>query len=299
MDFISIDFETANTSGDPCSLGLSVVRNNKITESNSWLINPHAPFSDFCISVHKISPADIANAPDFADIWSKIHNLFEEFPIVAHNANFDVRVLRNALIKNGISIPDTEYYCTLNLSRKLLIGHPKYTLDYLCQSYNIELNMHHNCLDDAMACANLMIYLHSHYPDKIHPCGTLCSKIESVTSSAASPKVPLYLQGNAAFDHVDGPILFNGKNFVITGEFIHFTRKQLCDYIAQKGGIVKSSVTKKTNYLLVGLENLNRIVEPLKQKSTKILQAEKLEASGIDITILKEEQFLELEGIHK
>lgn len=304
MDFVAMDFETANTSGYPCALGVAVVRNNKIVMSDSWLINPQAPFSDSCVAVHNILPSDVTDAPVFADVWEKARKLFDGLPIVAHNASFDVNVLRKALSRAGLPIPDTKYYCTLTLARQLCREQSKFTLDNLCSVYGICLNNHHNCEDDAIACANLMIKLATDFPNDILPNGSLKDIPEQHNSVSKvvfgiqkSDNEPAYAQGNAAFDDVKEPILFEGKNFVITGEFSRFTRKQLCDYISSRGGNVKAAVSKKTNYLLVGIENLNFVSNPEENKSSKILKAEELEASGIDIIILNEDQFLHLSGI--
>ncbi len=296
MDFVAIDFETANTNGDPCALGLAIVRDKSIVSSDSYLINPHAPFSQKCVDIHGINPSDVLGAPNFGAVWNEIYQLFDKYPIVAHNAGFDIWVLRNALKKCGANPPDTKYYCTLKLSKKLCTEQPKHTLDYLCDAYGICLNNHHDCQQDAIACANFMIFLEKEFSDSIFPCGSLGDQANFRVSHELSAK-PAYLQGNAAFDQIDDPIVFSGKNFVITGEFLSFTRRQLTEYITARGGTVKSAVSKKTNYLLVGLENLSSVVNSSECKSSKILQAEKIEASGIDIIILNEKQFLELEGL--
>jgi len=44
----------------------------------------------------------------------------------------------------------------------------------------------------------------------------------------------------------------NGKSFVVTGSLKDFTRDQIKDVIKQNGGKVHSSVTKDTNFLIVG-----------------------------------------------
>lgn len=51
---------------------------------------------------------------------------------------------------------------------------------------------------------------------------------------------------------VDPEIEFEGKTFCVTGEFKHGSRAEICDLITNAGGSVKSSVSKKTDYLVVG-----------------------------------------------
>ena len=44
MDFVAIDFKTTNEKrASVCYLGITVVKNNKITEEKYWLIKP-CPF---------------------------------------------------------------------------------------------------------------------------------------------------------------------------------------------------------------------------------------------------------------
>lgn len=44
----------------------------------------------------------------------------------------------------------------------------------------------------------------------------------------------------------------NGNHFVVSGKFKNFTRQEIKDNIEQNGGIVTESVSKNTNYLLIG-----------------------------------------------
>lgn len=67
-----------------------------------------------------------------------------------------------------------------------------------------------------------------------------------------------------------------GKTFVLTGELVSMTRNQAGDEIAQRGGKVSGSVSKKTHYLVAG-ENAG-------SKLTK--------AQELGVTILTEQEFL-------
>jgi DNA polymerase-3 subunit epsilon len=44
-----------------------------------------------------------------------------------------------------------------------MIGHPSYKLDSLCRYFGIKLNNHHHALDDAKACAQLLLKLSEKY----------------------------------------------------------------------------------------------------------------------------------------
>lgn len=71
--------------------------------------------------------------------------------------------------------------------------------------------------------------------------------------------------------------LFQGKTFVLTGTLQHYTRQSASSLIKERGGTVTNSVSKNTNYLLVG-----------EDPGSKLEKAEKLH-----IPILSESQFAE------
>jgi DNA polymerase-3 subunit epsilon len=153
MNFIAIDFETAHAD-IPCEIGLSRVENGQITESKSWLIKPACfPFMNpWNERVHGISSADLAFASTFDDLWSELKPWFEDNYLVAHNASFDMRVLRSVLGYYDLAIPWSEYFCSVSLSRKVWKELPGHSLGVLCQFHNIQFH-HHRAGDDAKACA--------------------------------------------------------------------------------------------------------------------------------------------------
>jgi len=99
MDFVAIDFETANESPtSACELGLAVVRNYKVVESHSWLIRPpDMRFNIHHTRIHGITAGDMDGVPTFDMLWTDVRDYFKEDLIVAHNADFDINVLRNLL----------------------------------------------------------------------------------------------------------------------------------------------------------------------------------------------------------
>lgn len=99
MNFTAIDFETANEKrNSACSLGITRVENNKIVDRKYFLIKPpEMRFVPQNIWIHNIYPEDVENADTFDKIWPKIKDYFEEELVIAHNASFDMSVLRNLL----------------------------------------------------------------------------------------------------------------------------------------------------------------------------------------------------------
>lgn len=157
MIFTALDFETAHANF-PCEIGLTRVENGKIIESKSWLIKPACfPFMNpWNQRVHGISAAHVSKALTFDDLWSELKPWFDDSTIVAHNAAFDTRVLKSSLEYYDLAIPYTDYFCSVNLSRKAWKHLPSHSLGVVCDYHDIRFN-HHRAGDDAMACALITI----------------------------------------------------------------------------------------------------------------------------------------------
>jgi DNA polymerase-3 subunit epsilon len=84
---------------------------------------------------------------------------------------------------------------------------------------------------------------------------------------------------------------FYGKNVVFTGDLDSLSRSEVMQRVADVGGVVKSNVSKHTNYLIAGSQDGFTWVKDY--KSAKLKKAEELNTSGHAITILNEQQFLE------
>lgn len=170
MEYVAIDFETANRYQDSaCALGLCLFDEDG-RRKDSWysLIRPRIPYFDpFCTRVHQLDPNDILSAPTLPELWSDIVDFIGQRPLVAHNARFDMGVLRTSSYCCRLEIPQYEYYCTLALARKLVPGYFSYKLTYLVQEL-LQMEYHaHLASDDAYVCGKLFHRLvGSHLVDK-------------------------------------------------------------------------------------------------------------------------------------
>lgn len=159
MNFTAIDFETANSSrSSACSLGLVQVRAGVITAEHVWLIDPRQRFDGMNISIHGITPSMVQGQPTFAELWSSVEPLLLDEIVVAHNAAFDMSVLRYCLDASGHSYPDFQYICTYLLGKKMLRELPSHKLNVMSQHFGISLK-HHDALDDARAAAAILLKL--------------------------------------------------------------------------------------------------------------------------------------------
>lgn len=89
----------------------------------------------------------------------------------------------------------------------------------------------------------------------------------------------------------DNP-LYN-KVCVFTGTLEKMSRKDAMQVVANIGGICSNTVTKKTNYLILG--NYDYYCSSIKDgKSTKRKKAEEIILQGYDITIISENEFYDI-----
>jgi DNA polymerase-3 subunit epsilon len=156
MNFVAIDFETANHRADSaCAIGLVKVVEGVIAEKIVHLIRP--PTQEFRFTyIHGLSWRDVAQKKDFGQLWPEIEPLFAgaDF-LVAHNASFDKRVLAACCATYGLSMPRQSFQCTVQVARRTWGIYPT-KLSNVCEVLKIELN-HHEALSDALACAQIML----------------------------------------------------------------------------------------------------------------------------------------------
>jgi len=153
-----IDFETATGGRDSaCALGLAVLDGRQVVERRSWLIRPPGNrYLGFNIAIHGITPAMTEDAPGFAEVWPEVRPYLEGGVAAAHNASFDMSVLRGCLGRCGLRFPDMRYYCTLVLGRTVLPETDSHRLNSLCSRFGISFR-HHDAEADAWAAAQLLL----------------------------------------------------------------------------------------------------------------------------------------------
>ena len=154
-----IDIETPNHNNDRISsIAYAVVRDGRITESGHTLVNPETYFDDFNIQLTGIDEDMVLDAPTFPDVWAGLSDLLCRSVVVAHNAPFDLGVLRKCLSAYDIQTPELWYLCTRSSSRQMMPTLPDHKLNTICDYLEIPLN-HHQADSDAHACAIILLTL--------------------------------------------------------------------------------------------------------------------------------------------
>ena len=136
--FTVFDVETPNRMSNRISaIGITVIEDGVITDEFYSLVNPETYFDQFNTQLTGISRETVRNAPTFPELWTKIEPLMSGRLLVAHNAVFDMSVLRSCLRSYGITWkPNAEYLCTVQIGRRVLPD-MKHNLNVMCDHYGI------------------------------------------------------------------------------------------------------------------------------------------------------------------
>ena len=155
--FVAFDVETPNRMNSRMSaIGITVVEDGVITEEFYSLVDPEQPFEAFNTLLTGISAESVQDAPSFPELWPRIVPLLESGLLVAHNAVFDLGVLKRCLRDYGIEWRRyTRYVCTVQMGRRVL-PQVSHKLNVLCEYYGIPLD-HHRAASDSRACAQILL----------------------------------------------------------------------------------------------------------------------------------------------
>ena len=157
MEFVALDFETANASrNSACSIGMVTVKDGHIIDEYYQLIKPKfIYFNEENIAVHGITREMVVDKPDFEELWPDIFARLQHKQIVAHFAKFDINVLRSTLNTYYLPMPNIEYICSWILAKKAFPQLERHSLDIVARHVGFTFK-HHHALEDARACAAIV-----------------------------------------------------------------------------------------------------------------------------------------------
>ena len=162
MKLVGLDFETANKKiGSICAAGCAVLEDGVVRESREWLLCPHQGYrwmQPNFTQIHGLHYWDVRNCPEFPDIWPEMRQLLISADcVVIHNAPFDLGHLRSVLELYELPPLEFDYADSLRISRRLFPEMSSHSLDAVAGRFGISFQ-HHNALEDARACAQVLFH---------------------------------------------------------------------------------------------------------------------------------------------
>lgn len=149
----ALDFETTGLNIDfgDRAIELGIVKLFPDGQIQTWsnLFNPERDIPYTSQRIHGISNAMVESAPYFQDLYPEISELLDGCHIVAHNASFDLTILKTECENNQLNMPNMGYiFDTLTFSRNIF-GLPRCNLSIVSERFGIPVHNAHRALHDA------------------------------------------------------------------------------------------------------------------------------------------------------
>ncbi len=127
---------------------------HEIVDQFISLVNPEKEIQPFVVNLTGITNKMLVTAPKFFEVAKRIIEITEGCIIVAHNSQFDYRILRTEFKRLGFDF-EKKTLCTVELSKKLIPGKESYSLGKLVRSLGIPVSDRHRASGDALATVKL------------------------------------------------------------------------------------------------------------------------------------------------
>ncbi|MBE16340.1 MAG: exonuclease [Cytophagaceae bacterium] len=155
--YVILDIET--TGGKYNEEGITEIAiykydGHQVVDQFISLVNPERPIQAFVVGLTGINNNMLRNAPKFYEVAKRIVEITEGCIIVAHNAQFDYRILSLEFDRLGFPFERTTL-CTVELAQELLPGHKSYSLGKLTRALGIPMTDRHRASGDALATVKL------------------------------------------------------------------------------------------------------------------------------------------------
>ena len=135
------------------------VKPNKEIDYFHKLINPQIEIPQKTIKYHGITNDAVKDMPGLKKPLKEFVEFYDNYPLIAHNAQFDIGYIVKANYENGNAFSLSSVFDSCKFSRALYKKQKEdrpenFKLSTLAEYFNIQLK-HHQALDDAYACLEI------------------------------------------------------------------------------------------------------------------------------------------------
>lgn len=284
--FTVIDIETTGLDPRYCEIiEIGAVRyaSGEKKESFSTLIKPQEPIDDYITSLTGITNDMLKNAPEISEGILDFYNFVGNDVVVGHNVNFDVNFIYDNLDRCHSIVFSNNYIDVMRIARKVLPGLKNHKQATIAEHYGISTGGAHRSVVDCEIC---------------HACFERLQADVLAGDGLANFRASFGRKDLHAKDITTDKTSFDtshplfGKVCVFTGTLEKMSRKDAMQLVVDLGGSVGDSVTKKTNFLILGNNDFCQSIKD--GKSNKQKKAEALILNGNDLEILSENVFYDL-----
>lgn len=278
-DYVVLDVETTGLSkacDQIIEIGILVVQDGKPAGQYEKLLNPGCHIPAAATKVNGITDEDVADCPSMFDVADTVWGVIDGKIVVGYNASFDVAFISRAMAVKGIN-GTIRYIDVLPLAKKAYKGLESYKLEAVAKSLGFNGTQKHRALDDAkLTYFVLNMAIQKMLQD--HENEVRRKKAEQEREAAERAK------------KFGGSPMLN-KTVAFTGDF-QTDRHQLEAMLDKVGGVLKTSVTMKLDYLVVG--DIQSLPEWALER--KVKKADHYIERGCSIAKISEGEYVELIG---
>lgn len=281
-NYTVIDIET--TGYDPrwdeiIELAALRIRGGEVVDSYVTLVRPTHDIDDFIEKLTGITNQQLLTAPFIPQVLPGYLDFIGNDIVVGHNVHFDVNFIYDASERFCGKPFRNDVIDTMRLARRILPDLPGHSLSNVAEALGVVRKGEHRAEIDCITTNDVF--------QKLKETGYVFHT-EKKGGYAHHTIKAADVTAEKGLEQPDNPLF--GKVCVFTG-VLSITRKDAMQAVVNIGGICGDSVTKKTNFLILG--NNDYCVSIKDGKSSKQKKAEALILKGQDLMILSESVFFD------
>lgn len=286
-NYIVVDLETTGLMPDfdeIIEIAALKIENGNITDTFQQLVKPENEIGSFIEQLTGITNEMLSTAPKINEALPLFDKFVGDSIVVGHNVNFDVNFLYDNYM-NVLERPfSNDFIDTMRIARKIYPKLPHHRLKDIVEHLGIDENGYHRALKDCK-------YTYKCYRSMQNSVTYDFGGIKEFQKLFTYGKIDLrkLTAENANFDETH-PLY--KKLCVFTGTLEKYTRQQAAQIVVDLGGTCGNTVTKKTDYLILGNNDYCSTIK--NGKSSKQQKAEEYKLKGQDIEIIPESVFYDM-----
>ena len=291
-EYVILDIETTGLSpeyDEIIEIGAIRVKDNIVIEEFQSLVKPQHKINEFIEKLTGITNEMVQNSPKLSSVLPSLKKFIGDSYITGYNINFDLNFLYDSFFKELKIELINDYIDVLRLARLVITKDEVQNrkLKNIAKYFKLEFEGIHRVSNDCMLTLQVFIKLQEVIRQKY---GSLEEFIEERKKARKGYIDIKNITSEADSIDMDNPCYDN--EFVFTGTLEKMNRKDAMQLVVNLGGRIGNSVTKKTNFLVIGELDYSKTIT--NEKSSKILKAEGLKLKGIDIEVIPESVFYDM-----
>ena len=232
--------------GDIIELSSIKVRNGIVVDTFDELLKPRFPIFYNSMVITKISNAMVENAPRFGDVIERFKEFIGDDILMSHSIHHDYNAIYDSCLLYGFKPISNDFIDTLRLSRRQFKFLGKHSMLALCEYFGLK-TINNTAMDDCYT--TLWIYQET----KKRMTDAEIEKLSNVKTISYNKRSGVIEVDPSRFDKNHK---FYQKRVALGCKIPAYTRKQIVEMVTNTGGIFDKKVTRKTDYIIWGDEDL-------------------------------------------